>query len=83
VVVSWLPPTQYVDGSTLANLAGYRVKYGKSAGALSSVVTVANPGVVSSVIEGLAPGVWYFAVTAYTSDGAESENSAVATATIS
>jgi hypothetical protein len=82
VTVSWLPPTQYTDGSTLTNLAGYRVCYGKSAGALSTVVTVSNPGLVNSVIEGLAPGVWYFSVSAYTSEGAESDESAAVSATI-
>jgi hypothetical protein len=83
VTVSWLPPTQYTDGSTMTNLAGYRVRYGKSAGALSTVVTISNPGVTSSVIEGLTAGVWYFSVSAYTSAGAESEDSTVASATIS
>jgi hypothetical protein len=83
VMLSWAPPTQNTDGSTLTNLAGYRVRYGKSTSALSTVVTIANPGVANSVIEGLAPGVWYFTVTAYTRDGAESENSDIATATIS
>jgi hypothetical protein len=83
VTVSWLPPTQNVDGSTLSNLAGYRIRYGKSRDALSSVVTVANAGVANSVIEGLTPGVWYFAVAAFTREGAESEDSAVVSATIS
>jgi hypothetical protein len=83
VTVSWLPPTQYIDGSTMSNLAGYRVRYGKSPTALSTVVTVANAGVANSVIEGLSPGVWYFTVTAFTSEGAESEDATVATATIS
>ena len=83
VTVSWLPPTQYTDGSTLTNLAGYRVHYGKSASALSTVVNIANPGLANSVIEGLAPGVWYFSVSAYTSEGAESDESAAVSATIS
>ncbi len=82
VTVSWMPPTQNVDGSTLSNLAGYHVRYGKSPDALSAVVTVANAGVANSVIEGLAPGVWYFTVSAFTSEGAESDDSAVASATI-
>lgn len=83
VTVSWSAPTQNVDGSTVTSLAGYRVRYGKSPGALSTVVTVPNAGIVNSVIQGLAPGVWYFTVTAFTSEGAESEDSAVASATIS
>jgi Putative Ig domain len=83
VTVSWQPPTQYTDGSTMTNLAGYRIHYGKSASALTTVVTVANPGVANSVIEGLASGVWYFSVSAYTSDGAESDESAISSTTIS
>jgi hypothetical protein len=82
VTVSWLPPTQNVDGSTVTSLAGYRVRYGKSPTALSTVVTVPNAGVVNSLIQGLAPGVWYFTVTAFTSEGAESEDSAVVSANI-
>ena len=80
--LSWSPPTDYTDGTVLTNLAGYRVRYGKSPTALSSVVTVANAGVANSVVEGLAPGVWYFAVTAFTSDGVESDNSQVVALTI-
>ena len=82
VTVSWLPPTQYTDGSTLTNLAGYRIRYGKSASARTTVVNVPNAGLANSVIEGLAPGVWYFTVTAFTSEGAESDDSTVASATI-
>lgn len=82
VTVSWLPPTQNVDGSTLTRLAGYRVRYGRSPDALSTVVTIPNAGVANSVIEGLTSGVWYFAVTAFTSEGAESDNSTVVSATI-
>lgn len=82
VTVSWMPPTQNADGTAVTDLAGYRVRYGKSANALSTVVTVANAGVVNSLIEGLAPGVWYFTVTAFTSEGAESDDSTVVSATI-
>jgi hypothetical protein len=83
VTVSWSAPTQNVDGTTVTSLAGYRVRYGQSPGALSTVVTVPNAGVVNSVIQGLTPGVWYFTVTAFTSEGAESDDSAVVSATIS
>lgn len=83
VTASWLPPTQNVDGTTLVGLAGYRIRYGKSPTALSTVVTIANPGVTSSVIEGLTAGVWYFTVSAYTSTGSESAQSAVVSKTIS
>jgi hypothetical protein len=82
VTVSWMPPTQNTDGTSLVNLAGYRVRYGKTPTDLASTLTVANAGVANSVIEGLAPGVWYFSVTAFTNEGAESDDSTVVTATI-
>jgi Putative Ig domain len=82
VTVSWMPPTTNVDGTVVTALAGYRVRYGKSPNALTSSVTVSNAGVVNSLIEGLTPGVWYFTVTAFTSEGAESDDSTVVSANI-
>jgi hypothetical protein len=80
--LSWTPPTQNTDGSTIANLAGFRIQYGTSATALTQTIQVANPGVASYVVTGLGSGTWYFAVKAYSSSGAESANSNVATKTI-
>lgn len=80
--VSWTPPTQNTDGSTITGLAGFRIQYGTSASALTQTVQVANPGVASYVVTGLSSGTWYFAVRAYTNSGAESANSGVASKTI-
>jgi len=80
--VSWLPPTTNVTGGSLANLAGYRVHYGSSASALTQTLALANPGLTSAVVSGLASGAWYFAVSAYTTDGLESELSPVASKTV-
>ena len=80
--LSWTPPTQNTDGSTITSLAGYRVQYGTSSGALTQTIQVANPGVASYVVTGLSSGTWYFAVRAYSSSGAESANSNVTSKTI-
>jgi hypothetical protein len=72
VTVSWSPPTQNSDGSPLINLRGYRVYYGTTATNLNSSVTLANPGLARDVIENLAPSTWYFAMTAYNTNGLES-----------
>ena len=77
--LSWLPPTQNTDGSTLANLAGYRIAYGTSMNALTQTVQVANVGITRYLIDNLSPGTYYFAVRAYTVDGTESANSNVST----
>lgn len=80
--LSWTPPTSNTDGTTLTNLAGYRIAYGTSSSALTSTIQVANPGLSSYSLSNLAPGTYYFAVRAYTSSGTESSNSNVQVKTI-
>ena len=80
--LSWTPPTRNTDGSTLTNLAGYKINYGTSASSLTSTVTLSNPGLSSYVVENLKTGTWYFAIKAYTSTGTESTLSSVASKSI-
>jgi hypothetical protein len=77
--LSWTPPTQNTDGSSLTNLAGYRIAYGTSPNALTQTVQVSNVGITRYTIDNLSPGTYYFAVRAYTSTGTESGNSNVQT----
>jgi hypothetical protein len=78
----WTAPTTNVDGSPITDLAGYRIVYGQSAGALSQSLTVANSAITSASIENLSSGTWYFAVKAYTSANVESDLSNIAQKTI-
>ena len=80
--LSWTPPTENDDGSTLTDLAGYRILYGTSASALTQTVQVSNPGVATYVVTGLSSGSWFFAVKSYNTGGAESANSTVVSKTI-
>ena len=80
--LSWTPPTQNTDGSTLTDLAGFRVQYGTSPSSLSQTVELANAGLSAYVVTGLTSGTWYFSVRAYSSSGAESANSTVVSKTI-
>jgi hypothetical protein len=73
--LSWTPPTANTNGSTLTNLAGYRIYYGTSSSNLSRTIQVANAGVTRYVVPDLSAGTWYFAVRAYTATGSESANS--------
>ena len=75
--LSWEPPTTNTDGSTLTNLAGYRIVYGASPTQLTQTIQVASAGMSSYVVENLAPGTYYFALRAYTAKGAESTESNV------
>jgi Putative Ig domain len=80
--VSWNAPTQNTDGSALTNLAGFNIYYGTSATTLNQSVQLANPGLTIYALGNLAPGTWYFAVNAYTTVGAESAISNIASKTI-
>jgi hypothetical protein len=80
--LSWTPPTRNTDGSPLTNLAGYRVRWGTSAGNYTSSTTLNNPGLTSYVVGSLVPGTYYFVVTALNSAGVESQFSNAASKTI-
>lgn len=81
--LSWTPPTQNMDGSTLSNLSGYEVRYGRSATDLSQTVALNNPSLNRYVLENLSSGTWYFAVVAVNNAGATSALSNTASKTIS
>jgi hypothetical protein len=80
--LSWIPPTRNTDGSTLTNLAGYKIYYGTSSGALNKAIQISNAGISSYVVENLSPATYYFAVKAYTTAGVESALSNTASKTV-
>lgn len=68
----WDAPTMNVDGSPLTDLAGYVIRYGRSASALDKSVRINNAGTTTYVIENLSEGTWYFSLSSLNSSGAES-----------
>ena len=70
--LTWTAPTRNEDGSALTNLAGYRIRYGSSAGALTQSLDVPNAATTSARIDGLAAGTWFFTIVAYTNTSVES-----------
>lgn len=81
--LSWLPPTEYTDGSPLTDLAGYKIYYGTAVDDYPNVITIDNPGIATYVIDNLPAGnTYYFVITAFGSDGIESDYSAVGSKTI-
>jgi hypothetical protein len=81
--LSWTPPTQNTDGSTLSNLAGYQVLFGQSATDLDQTIELNNPSLSTYVVDNLTSGTWYFAVIAVNVQGVASTPSSVTSKTIS
>ena len=73
--LEWTAPTTQTNGAQLADLAGYRIHYGKSARTLDQTIEIRNASISSYLVEDLAPGTYYFAVTAFNSRNLESERS--------
>jgi hypothetical protein len=83
--LSWAKPTTNDDGSPMTNLAGYQVYYAEETPvtlANSQTVSVLNPNQTSFHVDHLAPGTYYFTVTAVNLQGAESSMSNEAIKTI-
>jgi Putative Ig domain/Fibronectin type III domain len=80
--LSWAAPTHNIDGSVITDLAGYHIYYGTDQSSPSQTVAVAGPASTTYVVQGLAPGTYYFTVVAYNSSGEDSADSNVAVKTI-
>jgi hypothetical protein len=76
--VSWTPPSERTDGSSLTDLAGYRMRYGTNPSNLSGFVEIYGTGVSRFVVDGLTSGTWYFGLTAFDRSGRESSLSNLA-----
>lgn len=81
-IVDWTPPTTNADGTTLTNLAGFRVTYGRGPDSLTESVSLNNASLASYTVTNLVSGDWYFAVYAVNSAGLESVASNIASKTI-
>ena len=79
VTLNWMPPTQNEDGTSLTDLAGYRIYWGTTPGSYPNSVTIDNPGLSSYVVDNLAPGTYRFVATAINASGVESVYSNSAT----
>ena len=84
VTLSWVAPVEREDGTpiSMAELAGYRVYYGTSAGNYTTQVDINNGSTMNVTLSGLTTGTYYIVVTAIDVDGRESVYSQEAVQTI-
>lgn len=81
--LAWQPPTENEDGTPLADLAGYVLRYGRDANALDKSISISNPGITQYVVDGLAEGTWYFTLSSLNRSGVESRPTGVVAKAIS
>ena len=69
----WLPPTHRVTGEPLGNdLAGYKLYRGSASRTYDTFVDIPDPLTTTYIFDTLPPGRYYFAVSAYDTNGLES-----------
>jgi hypothetical protein len=74
--LTWVAPTQNVDGTPLTNLAGFKIYWGLVSRNYSDELIISNPGATTVQITGLTPGVrYYFAAKAFNTLGVDSDYS--------
>lgn len=76
ISLTWTPPTTNNDGSTLADLDGYKIYYGPSNDSLNEVITIDNEGVADYQTDELQidlnlTDTYFFAITAFNTLGLE------------
>jgi hypothetical protein len=81
--LSWLPPTENADGTSLMDLSGYRIRYGRNAADPELSLDIDNPSINVYVVEQLGAGTWYFEVVALNSRGVESRPTSIGSKRIS
>ena len=75
--LTWIVPTQNELDEPLTDLAGYNIRCWADAGRYTNTIHVSDPTVTSYVIEELAPGKYFCAISAIDKDGDESALSIV------
>lgn len=79
-VLSWSPPSTNTDGSPVS-LTGFNIYVGTSPGNLKPILMVSATD-TTTVLNGLLPGTYFFAVAAVSTTGAESALSNIESKTI-
>ncbi len=70
VSLSWDSPSSVTDGAPLPGLAGFLIYFGTSSQQYENVIDAGNARTYAVT---LAPGTYYFTITAYDASGNETE----------
>lgn len=70
--LAWTPPTTNDNGTTLTDLAGFKVHYGTSSGLYTSTIVISSPTATNYTATLPAGATYFFVITAYNTSGIES-----------
>ena len=84
ITLSWSPPTENSDGTSLTNLAGYTLHYGTTPQDYTGSIEITNPTATSYVVSDsdFPAGTYYFAISAYNAQQVSSSMSGEVTVTL-
>jgi Fibronectin type III domain len=81
-ILTWQPPALNTDGSSITDLAAFKIYWGTTQGTYSQSTKISSATARTHTVTGLAKGTWYFVVTALNSQGTESPYSNVWSKTV-
>jgi hypothetical protein len=79
--LTWEPSTQLTDGSSYYDRSAYKIYYGLAPSNLDQII-VTGANSTSQVVSGLAPGSWYFGISAISNSHGESALSGIVSLTL-
>ncbi len=84
ITLSWTAPVKRSDGTplSLADIDGFHIHYGKTAGSYTSQVNVADGTAQKVNLTNLASGTYYLVMSTYDVNGRESGNSSMVTKSV-
>ena len=82
--LSWAAPVARTDGTplSLADINGYRIYFGTSAGNYTESVEIADGTALSTTVTGIPVGTYHVVMSTYDADGRESDYSSSVVKTI-
>ena len=72
VSLNWVAPTENSDGTPLQDLKGFKIHYGAQSQSYTGAISVNNPTLTTFLVDSLPSGKYFFAITAFNSQGIES-----------
>lgn len=82
-ILTWTAPTLNTDGSNFTDPNGYNIHYGTSSSSLTQSLRIPSPGTLTTTINSLTVGTWFFCIGTVNLNNIEGPCSNIASKTLS